>query len=97
MPDFWTKFRLVTLPTDLLNHLRDRLGLDSRQAERVVEEIISYYDESVETFVRRRHAELQRQGLRNVEIFAHLQDELNSRRFPAPHATERQLRRWVYG
>jgi hypothetical protein len=47
--------------------------------------------------VRRRHAELQRQGLRNVEIFAHLHEELNSRWFPGPHATERQLRRWVYG
>ena len=84
-------------PTDLVHHLNARLGLESRQAARVVEELLAYFAEPVEAFVARRHAEMQHQGLRNAEIFARILAELDERRFPGPSLTLRQLRRWIYG
>lgn len=87
----------MELPTDLVHHLSVRLGLDPRQAVRVVEELLAYFGEPAETFVVRRHHELQRQGLRNPAIFARIQAELEERRFPAPRLSARQLRRWIYG
>ena len=59
--------------------------------------VLSYYSESVQAFVARRHGELQRDGHRNREIYTQLLQELQHRRFRAPALTERQLRRWIYG
>jgi hypothetical protein len=47
--------------------------------------------------VRRRHRELQREGLANEEIFARIGEEVTARRFRAPQLSARQLRRIVYG
>ncbi len=91
------KFWNVNFPPDLVHHLSERLGLAPGKAERVIEEVLSYYSESVQAFVARRHGELQRDGHRNREIYAQLIQELQHRRFRAPAFTERQLRRWIYG
>ncbi len=66
-------------------------------AARVVDDLIELLDETVEQFVQRRHAELQREGLRNEEIFGRLADECATWRFRAPTLSPRQLRRIVYG
>ena len=55
------------------------------------------FAESVEDFVRRRHAELHRRQHKNDEIWPMLAAELAQRRFVAPGLSERQLRRIVYG
>jgi len=63
----------------------------------VAEDVVSFYAEPVEQYVRRRHTELQTYGVRNPEIFARLARELADRVVAAPTLTERQLRRLVYG
>ncbi|GAB2524733.1 hypothetical protein [Nocardia sp. NPDC004722] len=85
------------VPADLVRHVAASTGLPPAVAARVVADVVGYFDETAEQFVRRRHAELQGRQLRNAEIWQRLADELAQRPVAAPEFTERQLRRLVYG
>lgn len=63
----------------------------------MIGDVVAFHAETLEDFVRRRHAHLQTYGARNPEIFARLQAELSDRVVAAPELTARQLRRIVYG
>lgn len=82
---------------DLVSHLVEANGLERRDAARMVAEVVAFYSESPEAFVRRRHRELQGRGLANPEIFARVARELAGRPVAAPELSERQIRRLVYG
>jgi len=82
---------------DLVSQVAASTGLTTSVAARVVTDVIAYYDEPVEDFVRRRHAHLKTHGMRNPEIFAQISTELASRVVSAPPLSDRQLRRVVYG
>lgn len=82
---------------DLVAYVARSSRLDLSEAKRLVDDIVSYMDESPQTFIVRRHAELQRAGYANSEIFARLSEELARRRFPAPRYSLRQIRRIIYG
>ncbi|HZU72104.1 MAG TPA: hypothetical protein VE990_04965 [Acidimicrobiales bacterium] len=84
-------------PEELVEHLSRASSLPPGVAARLVAEVVEYFSEPVESFVRRRHRQLQASGRANQEIFAQVQSELAERRFPAPPLSERQLRRIVYG
>lgn len=71
-------------------------GLPDATAARVVGDVIGYFGETVEAFVRRRHAELRRHHT-NDRIWALIAGELAGRPVAAPPVSERQLRRMVYG
>jgi hypothetical protein len=83
-------------PTQLIDHLV-RSGLTHGDASRIVSDVLAYFSEGTEEFVRRRHRELQHNGLPNAEIFALISHELMSRRVAAPELSERQIRRVIYG
>jgi hypothetical protein len=80
----------------LLEHL-ERSGIAREQAARVVAEVLAYFSESSDEFVRRRHRELQRDGVANPESFATIARELAGRRVAGPTLSERQIRRVIYG
>lgn len=82
---------------DLIEHLARSTPLTPGEAARVVADVLGYFAEPAEDFVRRRHAELQARGLRNDRIFERIGAELAQRRVPSPGYTARQLRRLVYG
>ncbi|WP_449301272.1 hypothetical protein [Pseudonocardia hispaniensis] len=82
---------------DLIAHLVRSSPLSAGEATRVVAEVLGYFAESAEAFVRRRHAELQRRGLTNDRIFEQVSAELAVRRVAPPALSIRQLRRIVYG
>jgi hypothetical protein len=67
------------------------------EAARVIDDVVSYYAEPTEEYVRRRHDELQTYGLRNAAIFEQISTELEGRVVAAPELSLRQLRRIVYG
>lgn len=71
--------------------------LSPAEADRVVEDVLAWYREPLLDYVRRRHAELQRGGTRNTEIYRLLAAEIRRRPFAAPEVSERQLRRYIYG
>jgi hypothetical protein len=82
---------------DLVRHIADSTGLPESTATRVVADINEYFSETVDDYVRRRHAELKSDHRKNDEIWPLIATELGVRRFGAPDLTERQLRRMVYG
>lgn len=82
---------------DLVEHLVRTTSLSAGEAARVVDEVLGYFTESVQDFVRRRHTELRARGLVNEAIFASITTELPHRRVAPPDLSRRQLRRIVYG
>lgn len=82
---------------DLVAHVVRTTQLDAGVARRVVEDVVAYFAEPVEAFIRRRHRELQAAGLANAEIFDRIATELRQRPVAAPLLTHRQIRRVVYG
>jgi hypothetical protein len=62
-----------------------------------VEDVVAYFSQPTEDFVRRRHRELQARGQRNAQIFDQITAELARRVVAAPRLTQRQLRRIIYG
>lgn len=82
---------------DLIDRLAGSTGLSHGEAARVVADVLAWYREPVEDFVRRRHAHHQSRGKKNPQIFALIAEELAGRAVAPPPLTERQLRRIVYG
>lgn len=72
-------------------------GLTTAEADRLVSDVIAYYAEPTDDFVRRRHSALKLRGLRNDAIFEQISAELDQRVVAAPRLTSRQLRRIIYG
>jgi hypothetical protein len=82
---------------ELIGQVSASTGLSAGEAARVVSDVIGWYRESVEDYVRRRHVHLRAYGKRNDEIFALIAAELRGRLVAAPDLSARQLRRIVYG
>ncbi|MFZ3557717.1 MULTISPECIES: hypothetical protein [unclassified Streptomyces] len=82
---------------DLIDHLTRSTALTRGEALRVIQDVLAYFDEPTEDYVRRRHRELQGQGLVNAEIFERILADLRYRAVSPPELSLRQLRRIVYG
>lgn len=81
----------------LLRHVEQTSGLTTTEAQRLVEDVLAFHDETVEEWVRRRHGELKTHGHKNVDIYTLLREELRDHVVAAPDLSERQLRRMIYG
>jgi hypothetical protein len=82
---------------DLLDHLERTTSLERAEAARVVADVLAFFSETVEEYVRRRHRELARAGLRNDAAFERIAHELDDRRVAPPELSLRQIRRVIYG
>ncbi len=82
---------------ELVDRVAGSTGLTPAEAARVVEDVLAWYREPVEDYVRRRHAHHRLYGKRNPEIFELIADELADRLVAAPPLSQRQLRRIIYG
>jgi hypothetical protein len=82
---------------ELAEQVSRTTGLSPDVARRVVADVLAYFTETTEEYVRRRHRELQTYGARNDEIFARLGTELRHWPVRSPELSARQLRRIVYG
>ncbi|NEA61541.1 hypothetical protein [Streptomyces sp. SID12488] len=82
---------------ELVDHLTRTTPLSRGEALRVIQDVLAYFDETTEDYVRRRHRELQGQGLVNATIFDRIEADLKYRAVAPPELTLRQLRRMVYG
>lgn len=89
----------MPVPPDpaLVDRIVASTGLSAAEAARVVEDVVAYYAEPLEDYVRRRHAHLKTYGVKNEQIFARIIEELAARVVAAPQLTERQVRRIIYG
>ena len=82
---------------ELVEHLTRTTLLSEAAAARVVEEVVAYFSEPAEAFIRRRHRELQAVRLANPQAFRRIAVELAGRPVAAPRFSERQIRRVIYG
>ena len=88
---------MTEVDDELIRHLAQSLGVTHGEAERVIGEVVAFYREPVEAYVRRRHEECRRGGQANPQAFATIVAELPGRVVAAPALTERQVRRVIYG
>lgn len=85
------------LLTELTEHICRHSRLNAKEAEHIVAEVLHYFSETPDEFLRSRHQELQRLGQGNTAIYSTLQRELVLRRFSSKPMTTRQIRRAIYG
>jgi hypothetical protein len=82
----------------LIDHLCNGSALTPSEARKIVDEVIAFFTESPEAYVRRRHLEIKQElGLSNPRIFQRIEAELAQIVFAAPALTQRQIRRIIYG
>lgn len=82
---------------DAERRLQHVFGLSPERAARAVAEVLDSLDCDVARYITERHAELQRQGIPNAEIYERIAEELPALRFRAPSLSARQIRRRIYG
>jgi hypothetical protein len=82
---------------ELVEYLTRTCPLSAAQAARVIADVLGYFSEQPEEYIRRRHRELKALGLTNDRAFEQIAAELPHQRYAAPKLTLRQLRRVVYG
>jgi hypothetical protein len=82
---------------ELVEYLARSCSFSPAEAARVVADVLGYFSEPPEDFVRRRHRELKARGLTNDEAFGQIAGEIPRRRYAPPDLSPRQLRRIVYG
>lgn len=85
-------------PDDRLEARLTRLfDLEPVMARRIVDELLDALELTADDYITARHAELQRGGYPNDQIYQRIQDELQTLRFKAPALSVRQIRRRIYG
>lgn len=82
---------------ELVERIAASTGLTHGEAARVIEDVLAWYRQRVDDVVRRRHAELKINGVRNAQAFPRIAAELRHRLVAPPELSLRQLRRIVYG
>ncbi len=82
---------------DLIAHVTRSSALGTGEAERLIAEVVGYFSEPAEAYVRRRHGELRARGLTNDRAFNQIAAELRHRLVAPPQFSMRQLRRIIYG
>lgn len=78
-------------------HLLRSFPLSESDLNRFLVELAEYYSGTVEEYVRLRHLQLQKQGMRNKAIYDTILHELDEVRFRSEPLTTRQIRRMIYG
>lgn len=81
----------------LLEHLQRSSPLRRSEVERLVGEVMAWFSEDPDAFVRRRHRELQRRGVPNATAYRQIAVELAARPVRGPQLSDRQVRRVIYG
>lgn len=84
-------------PDELIQHVCQTGAMSPQQASHLILEVMYYFHQSSEHYVRTRHQDLQKAGFSNAQIYAVIEQELQERLFPAPAMSIRQIRRLIYG
>ncbi len=85
------------LTSERRRYLEAKYGLGQAELGLLIDDLWAFTEETVDDFVRRRHGELQRAGLRNAAIYRRLEEETLAGRFRSSSLSLRQLRRIIYG
>jgi hypothetical protein len=95
--DGWVHVVQAPQHDDLVEYLAASCPLSRAEASRVVADVLGYFSELPEEYVRRRHRELKAGGFTNDVAFRQIAAEIPQRRYAPADFSLRQLRRIVYG
>ncbi len=87
----------IILDDAFRNHLLSSYPVKPDHLDHLLEDLGEYFSLEPKEFICRRHNELQKDGLRNKEIYNRIQNELETRLFSTPSLSIRQIRRIIYG
>jgi 23S rRNA G2069 N7-methylase RlmK/C1962 C5-methylase RlmI len=82
---------------DFQHYILGMYRISQDEFSRLLEDIMEFFNLTLDDYVRLRHLQLQNQGIKNQEIYSRISQEVSQRRFKAPELSERQIRRIVYG
>jgi len=85
------------LSPEFVQHLLRVVDVGPRELDKIVEELLDHWSETVEDYVRRRHRELQRSGVPNRVVYGQIAEELERRPVRSSPLSVRQVRRIIYG
>jgi len=85
------------IPERLKDHLRRAYALDSSLSEQLWQDLLVFFQDDPQEYIRSRHLELQDQGFRNEEIYRQLAKDVQHHLFRGPKLSQRQIRRAIYG
>jgi hypothetical protein len=83
--------------SEFKRHVVETYDISETTFDRFIEDALAYFGMTLEEYVRGRHLELQRAGMKNVEIYRLILEEAADMRFAVKGLTERRVRRLIYG
>ena len=87
----------TALSPEFIRHLLRIVDIGERDLDKLIQELLEHWSESVEEFVRRRPRELQDSGLPNRLVYGQIAEEVTHRPVRAGPLSIRQIRRIIYG
>lgn len=87
----------IKLDQKIIQHLLSSYSLDESELLRLLDDLSGAFDCTVESYIQKRHLNLQREGKKNAEIYELLQKDIKAMRFQGPELSIRQIRRIIYG
>lgn len=87
----------IRLDEEFEKHLLQSYSLERNDLYRLLDDLAGAFDISVEDYIQKRHASLQKEGKRNVAIYEILRNEIRKQHFLGPELSIRQIRRAIYG
>lgn len=87
----------IVLDDAFRNHLLSSYPVEPDHLDHLLEDLGEYFSPEPKDYICRRHVELQREGIRNEEIYTRIQGEIGTRLFSSSSFSIRQIRRIIYG
>ena len=87
----------IKLDENFRNHLLNSYPLSADLLDHILDDLGDYFALDVKEFIGVRHQQLQKEGLRNNDIYTRIRKELEETRLAAPGPSIRQIRRIIYG
>lgn len=82
---------------ELKNRLSHIIPIEFVDIDKLYEELISFFSDTQEKFITKRHRELQNEGYKNKDIYIILIGEIKHHLFKGKDLSERQVKRIIYG
>jgi nicotinic acid phosphoribosyltransferase len=88
---------MLRIDEDFKHHILQNYPLSHRDLEMLLDDLGEFFKRDYREYIRDRHLQLQKQNMKNDEIYRMIQGELPRLRFSAPELSTRQIRRIIYG
>ena len=81
---------------ELKNRLSHIISIEKIDISKLYNELLSFFSESENNYIIRRHHELQKEKFKNKKIYSILVKEIKNHLFIGRKLSERQIKRIIY-